>query len=242
MFDHVTIRVSDRRASDRFYETVLRTLDIEETACNDESYTEWGDFGLAAATPEKPVTRNLHVAFGAASRELVHRFWQTGVDAGYRSDGEPGPRPEYGPDYYGGFLLDPDGNSIEAVHNERSRGGIDHLWIRVADLGASRRFYELVAPFGGFSPLGTGKDPERVRFGWEVGSFSLVDGTPVENMHLAFGTSHNSTVDAFHRAATEAGYRDNGAPGERTEYHPGYYGAFVLDPDGNNVEVVNHNR
>ena len=46
----------------------------------------------------------------------------------------------------------------------------------------------------------------------------------------------------FHRAATAAGYRDNGAPGERPEYHPGYYGAFVLDPDGNNVEVVNHNR
>jgi hypothetical protein len=49
-------------------------------------------------------------------------------------------------------------------------------------------------------------------------------------------------VDAFHRAATNAGYRDNGPPGERTVYHAGYYGAFILDPDGNNVEVVNHNR
>jgi hypothetical protein len=49
-------------------------------------------------------------------------------------------------------------------------------------------------------------------------------------------------VDAFHRTATQAGYRDNGAPGERSGYHPGYYSAFVLDPDGNNVEVVNHNR
>ena len=47
---------------------------------------------------------------------------------------------------------------------------------------------------------------------------------------------------AFHRAAIEAGYRDNGGPGERPQYHPGYYGAFVLDPDGNNVEVVNHHR
>ena len=49
-------------------------------------------------------------------------------------------------------------------------------------------------------------------------------------------------MDAFHRAATEAGYRGNGAPGERPVYHPGYYAAFVLDPDGNNVELVNHNR
>jgi len=49
-------------------------------------------------------------------------------------------------------------------------------------------------------------------------------------------------VDAFHRAAIEAGFRDNGAPGERPEYHAGYYGAFVLDPDGNNVEAVFHDR
>jgi catechol 2,3-dioxygenase-like lactoylglutathione lyase family enzyme len=55
-------------------------------------------------------------------------------------------------------------------------------------------------------------------------------------------TGDDATVDAFHRAATAAGYRDNGAPGERAEYHPGYYGAYLLDPDGNNVEVVNHNR
>jgi predicted lactoylglutathione lyase len=58
----------------------------------------------------------------------------------------------------------------------------------------------------------------------------------------AFTASDNATVDAFHRAATGAGYRDNGAPGERAVYHAGYYGAFALDPDGNNVEVVSHNR
>ena len=52
----------------------------------------------------------------------------------------------------------------------------------------------------------------------------------------------NSTVEAFHRAGVEAGYRSNGGPGERPVYHEGYYGAFILDPDGNNVEVVNHNR
>ena len=58
---------------------------------------------------------------------------------------------------------------------------------------------------------------------------------------MAFPAAENGRVDAFHQAALEAGYRDNGAPGERLVYHPGYYGAFVFDPDGNNVEVVNHN-
>jgi catechol 2,3-dioxygenase-like lactoylglutathione lyase family enzyme len=59
---------------------------------------------------------------------------------------------------------------------------------------------------------------------------------------MAFPSATDAAVDAFHAAALAAGYRDNGPPGERPVYHAGYYGAFVLDPDGNNVEVVNHNR
>jgi catechol 2,3-dioxygenase-like lactoylglutathione lyase family enzyme len=81
-----------------------------------------------------------------------------------------------------------------------------------------------------------------VGFAGPDGSFSIVHGEPTKNAHIAFGATDNATVDAFHRAALAAGYRDNGRPGERPVYHPGYYGAFVLDPDGNNVEVVNHNR
>jgi catechol 2,3-dioxygenase-like lactoylglutathione lyase family enzyme len=75
-------------------------------------------------------------------------------------------------------------------------------------------------------------------------SFSLVrDGRPLtEHVHLAFSAREDATVRAFHAAALAAGYEDNGAPGERAAYHPGYYGAFVLDPDGHNVEVVNHNE
>ena len=72
-------------------------------------------------------------------------------------------------------------------------------------------------------------------------TFSLLPGEPTENLHFAFpGTKTH--VRAFHDAAVAAGYRDNGAPGERPEYHPGYYAAFVLDPDGTNVEVVDHGR
>ena len=237
MFDHVTIRVSDREASESFYETVLRTLGIEQTA-----HAEWDDFSLARADEEKPVTRRLHVAFVAPSRECVDEFWRAGTDAGYRDNGAPGLRPQYRDDYYGAFLLDPDGNSAEAVHHGAMREGgwIDHLWIRVADVAAAKRFYEAVAPHGGFRLRHD--TPERAQFAGASGSFSLVRGTPTEHVHLAFPVAENETVDAFHRALTEAGYRDHGAPGERPIYHEGYYGAFVLDPDGNNVELVNHNR
>ena len=75
-------------------------------------------------------------------------------------------------------------------------------------------------------------------------SFAIVaDGRPpTENLHVAFPVADDETVSEFHRVATAAGYRDNGAPGERPEYHRGYVGAFVLDPDGNNIEAVHHNR
>lgn len=240
MFDHVGIRVSERDASERFYEIVLRTLGIERTASG-QDFTEWDDFALSQADDEDPVTRRLHVAFAAASREGVDEFWRVGTDAGYREDGAPGPRPQYREDYYGGFLLDPDGNSVEAVHHGAvPGGGIDHLWIRVADVGAAKRFYETVAPHAGFRLKHDA--PDRAQFVGEGGSFSLVAGTPTEHLHMAFPADEDSTVAAFHQALLDAGYRDNGRPRERPIYHEGYFGAYVLDPDGNNVELVNHNR
>ena len=242
MFDHVTIRASDRAASELFYDTVLDTLGAERSGRTDE-YTIWKrEFSLAHADDDRPVTRRLHIGFSAPSREHVDEFWRVGTEAGYQTDGEPGPRPQYGPDYYGGFLLDPDGNSAEAVHHDsvRQDGIVDHLWLRVSDVAVARDFYQRVAPFGNFILR---RDlPERAQFVGESGTFSVVAGTPTQNVHFAFETHDDTTVDAFHRGLTAAGYRDNGAPGERPQYHPGYYGAFVLDPDGNNVEIVNHNR
>jgi catechol 2,3-dioxygenase-like lactoylglutathione lyase family enzyme len=85
VFDHVTIRVSDREASKRFYDTVLRALGVARDG--DTEFTEWGDFSVAAASDDKPVTRRLHVAFFAPSRDLVDSFWRAGIDAGYRDDG-----------------------------------------------------------------------------------------------------------------------------------------------------------
>jgi catechol 2,3-dioxygenase-like lactoylglutathione lyase family enzyme len=231
----VTIRVSDRAAAESAYATVLGALGLEQE--NHEMGPEWDDFTLAQATGEKPVTTGLHIGFRAPSRELVEVFWQAGIDAGLRDDGAPGPRPEYGDDYYGGFLLDPDGNSIEAVH----RGGmpddavVDHIWMRVADLEASRAFYDLVGQHAGYEPQ---TREGRIQYAAGRGSFSAVEGTPTREAHLAFPAPDTATVDAFHAAMVEAGYRDNGAPGPRLEYSPGYYGAFVLDPDGNNIELV----
>jgi catechol 2,3-dioxygenase-like lactoylglutathione lyase family enzyme len=237
MFDHVTIGVSDRTASERFYTAVLRVLGHEPGGS--PGLPEWDDFSLAPADAERPVTRNLHLGFGADSREQVDAFWRAGVDAGYRSDGDPGER-DYTEDYYGAFLLDPDGNSVEAVHYTGvHRGGvIDHAWIRVADVPAAQAFYAAIAPAAHLQP---GRHDEAYAiFDIESGgSFSLIAGPPTQAVHLAF-TGSQADVRAFHATALAAGYRDNGAPGERPVYHPGYFAAFVRDPDGHNVEVVSH--
>jgi catechol 2,3-dioxygenase-like lactoylglutathione lyase family enzyme len=122
---------------------------------------------------------------------------------------------------------------------------LDHIGIEVGDFERSRAFYEvaleplgirLLMQFDG--ALGFGKETEHgpKPFFWVHGR-----GRPaVSGAHVAFGARTPDLVDAFHVAALAAGGTDNGAPGPRPIYHPGYYGAFVLDPDGNNVEAVCH--
>jgi catechol 2,3-dioxygenase-like lactoylglutathione lyase family enzyme len=243
VFDHVTIRVSDLNAGRAFYGLALETLGFADPT-SDGHFFEWHDFSISQGRDERPLTRNLHVAFVAQSRAAVDAWWKTMTGAGYRDDGSPGPRPQYSPSYYGAFVRDPDGNSVEAVHHAELREGeerIDHLWIRVSDLGASRGFYEAVAPAVGVRVHDGSENRFHVAGGGR--SFALVREDPVtENVHLAFHAPDRATVEAFHRAGLEAGAPDNGAPGERPEYHPGYFGAFVLDPDGNNVEAVFHDR
>ncbi len=121
---------------------------------------------------------------------------------------------------------------------------IDHISLPVSDLGRSKAFYDTsLAPLG----LAQVKSPEgEIDYG-RIESGPLFAITAAENgkaqapgFHVAFRSKDRVTVDAFHRAALAAGGRDNGAPGLRPSYHPNYYAAFVIDPDGYHIEVVCH--
>ena len=117
---------------------------------------------------------------------------------------------------------------------------IDHTGLTVANVAASKAFYRAaLAPLGyailmefeQFAGFGIAPKPD----------FWIGEGAPnVPPIHVAFRAESRAQVDAFHRAALAAGGRDNGAPGLRPQYHADYYGAFVLDPDGHNIEAVYH--
>ena len=112
---------------------------------------------------------------------------------------------------------------------------IDHVHLRVADVEASKRFYlAVISSPGRSNSLVEGSGYFHI----DELFVDKADG-PVSRVHLAFQAPDRATVSAFHRAALAAGGRDNGSPGERS-YHPGYYAAFALDPDGNNIEAVFH--
>jgi len=125
---------------------------------------------------------------------------------------------------------------------------IDHVGFAVADAGRARAFYEkALAPIGitliaTVTPDQTESHGTAHGFGSNAKPFFWVgDNERVgEGTHVAFAVDTRALVDDFHAAAVAAGGRDNGPPGLRPHYHPNYYGAFVLDPDGNNIEAVSH--
>jgi len=117
---------------------------------------------------------------------------------------------------------------------------IDHTGVNVSDVAKSKAFYRgALAPLGyevvmdgdGYAGFGVARKPD----------FWIGQGKPnVPPIHVAFRAETRAQVDAFHKAALASGGRDNGAPGPRPHYHANYYGAFVLDPDGHNIEAVCH--
>lgn len=118
---------------------------------------------------------------------------------------------------------------------------IDHLQLVVRDLAQSRRLYEAVlgtlgVPIAGEGPGFFYADELVVSDVKSPASAGVLTG----RAHLAFQAPDRETVERAYRAGLEAGGKDNGAPGMREQYHPGYYAAFLLDPDGNNIEVVFH--
>lgn len=128
---------------------------------------------------------------------------------------------------------------METMTLERGRL-IDHIQLVVADLEANRRFYTAIFDVLGIPIAGSGDD-----YFWADELFisttdsEAAQGELTGRHHIAFQAKDNAMVDAFHRAGLAAGGKDNGAPGERP-YHPGYYGAFLIDPAGNNIEAVYH--
>ncbi|WP_447724543.1 VOC family protein [Sphingomonas koreensis] len=121
---------------------------------------------------------------------------------------------------------------------------IDHLGIPVSDIAASRRFYEAALAPLGYKVMGeetNGLGNNIVLMGVDEVDFVIADGESVsDGVHHAFRAESRAAVDGFYVAALAAGGRDNGAPGVREHYHPTYYAAFVIDPDGMNVEAVCH--
>lgn len=116
---------------------------------------------------------------------------------------------------------------------------IAHISIRVSDYERSKRFYAIaLAPLGylllmeGASGAGYGKE--------FIPDFWIKQGIATPSVHVAFSSPDRASVDVFYGAAVAAGATDNGPPGLRPHYHPSYYGAFVLDPDGYNIEAVCH--
>ena len=124
---------------------------------------------------------------------------------------------------------------------------IDHTGVAVSDYARSKRFYEQALGAIGYTLMM--EVPKEVTGGTNVAGFGeppkpdfwIHEKAPGLPSHVAFRVNSRQVVDAFHKAGLAAGGRDNGAPGIRAHYHPNYYGAFVLDPDGHNIEAVCHN-
>lgn len=124
---------------------------------------------------------------------------------------------------------------------------LDHIGFCVSDVPRAKAFYQTVLAPLGYSLImqvtkeATGGAYEGVGFGQDKPCFWIGSGAPLNGQfHVAFAAKDRASVDAFYQAAIAAGATDNGAPGIREHYHPNYYGAFVLDPDGHNVEAVCH--
>ena len=115
---------------------------------------------------------------------------------------------------------------------------LDHVAIPIRDLDASRKFYEPL--FEGLGAKVVTEWPGGMLFGTDDGMVALRQSEQVLPLHIAFRAADRSAVDAFHETALAAGASDNGAPGVRSDYHETYYAAFVIDPDGHNIEAVCH--
>jgi catechol 2,3-dioxygenase-like lactoylglutathione lyase family enzyme len=241
VFDHITLRVADLGAAASAFTAVLDELEIGQTTSTPR-LSVWGNFALTQTDEHHPVARRVHIAFIARTPAHVDRFSRAGIAAEF-VDETPSDSVSHANNCYAVLLRDSDGNSFEAVYRdgERPRGNIDHVAIRVNDVEASTAFYSTIGAAAGLTIRCQAPDRATFSVGASDGSLLVIAGEPTQNVHVAF-TGKDDNVRRFHADAIAAGYHSNGEPGERPRYHAGYYAAFVLDPDGNNIEVVDHHR
>ncbi len=237
MLGHVTLRTSDVPRATALLNALLGELGHEPQEADPE-YTDWGNFGIApAGLGGRGLTTNVHVGLLAESREAVDRFHAVGVELGCEDDGAPGPRPQYAPDYYGGFLRTFDGWSIEAVHGDTGGNAVHHIALGTADLEAARPLIRALADALGWEVRAD--VPGNFRIGTDDDArLSLFDGRPPsQNVHFGFLVDSVDDVHRIHEQLLAAGWADDGAPGPRPEYSNGYYGGFLTGPDGNSYEA-----
>jgi predicted lactoylglutathione lyase len=240
VIDHLMLRVRDLESATERLKAALHELLVTQTR-RSRSVSSWGNFALAQAQAERAISRRIHVTFVAPTQEHVDRFASTGIGAGLVAAGAP-LRGAYEGDFYATCLQDGAGNCFEAVHRNGARpsGTVDQVAIGVADVALSTVFYLAIGPHVGLS-LRQQLEDRTIFDVASGGALSLIQGVPSKNVHLAF-SGGDGDVRRFHADAAATGYDSNGEPGERPQYHDGYYAAFVLDPDGNQVEVVDHRR
>ena len=212
--DHVTLRVSRLADALAFYTQVFERLGFRGERYDGELGHEWKDFSIAQADPAHPTTRGLRIALAAAS---------------------PVPADELS-----GVL---DGNSIETVHHEAGNseaGSIDHVWIRVADLAATKSFYGPLAAALGLESRDRG---DRLQLVTDSGMCTLTAGPPTRNLHLAFGVGDRQAVHDFHRAGLR-GRRPRQRPPRASARSttPATTGPSCSTPNSNNIEAVFHDR
>ena len=259
MFSHLTLGTNDVAATRRFYDAALGPLGLA-VVYGDEAVAAYGRGQQAAPWiwimppfDGQPATvgNGSHIAFLAPDQAAVEAFHASGLAAGGRDEGEPGPRPHYAEDYFAAYLRDPDGNKLQAVHYGKGRQvdegqkGLSHVTLGSNDLMRARAFYgEVLGQLGLERLYDEENGTAYCRPGTQKPSLSTrrpYDGQPAtwgNGFHAALLAESRDQVDAFHRAALACGGRDAGAPGLRPHYSPNYYGAYVRDPDGNKLQAV----
>ena len=241
MIDHVGISVPSLAEGARFYGQALELLGFPGEPADGGGFVEWDDFAIGEETPERPATRRLHIGFSAESPQVVDAWWQALTPPAIRATAPPGRGPRTGRTTTAPSSSTPPGNSIEAVHNgpRRQPGVIDHLWLRTRSLEAATRFYEAVCPAVDHT---VERYDGRTQIRGSGATFSLVEGPPTENLHLAFEAPDRQPWPPFTGRASRPASPRTASPASGPSTTRATSRRFLTDPDGHNIEAVFHDR